>query len=63
MEDYKYLREIENISSSNTFVKYIVDRVLSNNYRGMQVDLRQCNVQRLLFKNDISSWRMGVCGG
>lgn len=36
MEDYKYLREIENISSSNTFVKYIVERVLSNDYRGMQ---------------------------
>lgn len=36
MEDYKYLREIENISSSNTFVKYIVDRVSSNDYRGMQ---------------------------
>ena len=36
MEDYKYLREIENISTSNTFVKYIVDRVSSNDYRGMQ---------------------------
>jgi hypothetical protein len=36
LEDYKYLREIENISSSNTFVKYIVERVLSNDYRGMQ---------------------------
>lgn len=36
MEDYKYLREIENISPSNTFIKYIADRVLSNDYRGVQ---------------------------
>lgn len=36
MEDYKYLREIENISPYNTFLRYIVDRVLSNDYRGVQ---------------------------
>ncbi len=36
MEDYKYLREIENISATNSFVKYIADRIASNDYRGMQ---------------------------
>ena len=36
MEDYRYLREIENISDGNQFLKYIVDRVSSNDYRGIQ---------------------------
>ncbi|MBE6694179.1 MAG: hypothetical protein E7589_05395 [Ruminococcaceae bacterium] len=36
MEDYKYLREIESVSSGNGFVKYIANRVASNEYRGVQ---------------------------
>lgn len=36
MEDYKYLRELESISSNNTFIHYIIDRVSSNDYRGIQ---------------------------
>lgn len=36
MEDYKYLRDLEKISSSNEFINYIVDRVASNDYRGIQ---------------------------
>lgn len=36
MEDYKFLREIEQISSSNRFVSYITERVSSNDYRGIQ---------------------------
>ena len=36
MEDYKYLKELEQISSSNRFITYISERVSSNNYRGIQ---------------------------
>lgn len=36
LEDYKYLRELESISSNNTFIHYIIDRVSSNDYRGIQ---------------------------
>ncbi len=36
MEDYKYLRELESVSSNNTFIQYIIDRVSSNDYRGIQ---------------------------
>ncbi len=36
MEDYKYLHEIERISPNNSFIKYIVARVSSNDYRGIQ---------------------------
>lgn len=36
LDDYKYLREIESISTTNTFIPYITDRVSSNDYRGIQ---------------------------
>lgn len=36
MEDYKYLRQLEQVSPDNGFIKYITDRVLSNDYRGFQ---------------------------
>lgn len=36
MEDYKYLREIESISPSNSFLGYIAERISSNDYRGVQ---------------------------
>ena len=36
MEDYKYLRAIEEIAPGNAFARYITDRVSSNDYRGIQ---------------------------
>lgn len=36
LEDYKYLRELESVSNNNTFIQYIIDRVSSNDYRGIQ---------------------------
>lgn len=36
MEDYKYLKQIEEIDKSNSFLQYIVDRVISDDYRGFQ---------------------------
>lgn len=36
LDDYKYLREIERTSDNNDFIGYIVDRVSSNDYRGIQ---------------------------
>lgn len=36
LENYKYLRELESISESNTFIRYITDRVISSDYRGIQ---------------------------
>ncbi|MDE6850817.1 MAG: hypothetical protein K2J54_05785 [Clostridia bacterium] len=36
MEDYKYLRQLESIAPENAFIKYISERVTSDDYRGIQ---------------------------
>lgn len=36
MEDYKYLSKIERIEPKNDFLTYITDRVVDNDYRGIQ---------------------------
>lgn len=36
MNDYKYLNDIKRISPDNDFINYIVERVYSNEYRGVQ---------------------------
>lgn len=36
MEDYKYLRQLENIAPENAFIKYITERVTDDDYRGIQ---------------------------
>lgn len=36
MEDYKYLKELENVKQGNEFIEYIINRVLSSDYRGFQ---------------------------
>ncbi|MCM1438481.1 MAG: hypothetical protein NC131_04640 [Roseburia sp.] len=36
MEDYKYLKKLESVSPDNAFIKYIAERVLSDDYRGVQ---------------------------
>ncbi len=36
MKDYEILKSIEHISPNNLFLNYIVDRVLDDNYRGIQ---------------------------
>lgn len=46
MDDYKYLSEIESISNNNSFIPYIVQRISSSNYRGVQ-----CSQQNRLTYN------------
>lgn len=36
LDDYKFLRDIEKISQDNLFIDYIVNRVVSSDYRGIQ---------------------------
>ena len=36
MEDYKYLQQLTSIAPDNAFIKYISNRVLSDDYRGVQ---------------------------
>lgn len=36
MDDYKYLRQLEAIDPTNAFIRYIIERVIDDNYRGIQ---------------------------